>query len=97
MGLSGLGDLLLTCASPKSRNYAFGRLVGEGKSVDDALAASSGVVEGVYSAKAAVALSTKHGIEMPIAIAVSAIIEGGSSPQQEIQKLLSRPVAQEYS
>ena len=96
MGLSGLGDLLLTCASPHSRNYAFGRRIGEGLSVADALAASKGVVEGVYSAKAAVDLAQKHAIEMPIAIAVSNIIEGGSSPKQEIGKLLSRPVTQEF-
>jgi glycerol-3-phosphate dehydrogenase (NAD(P)+) len=96
MGLSGLGDLLLTCTSQQSRNYAFGRHIGEGISIAEALAASSGVIEGVYSAKAAVALSHKHVIEMPIAVAVSAIVKGASSPKQEIEKLLARPITQEF-
>ncbi len=96
MGLSGLGDLLLTCSSPQSRNYAFGKRIGEGNSVTDAIAASSGIIEGVYSAQAAVALAQKHAIEMPITNAVSNIIEGGTSPKQEIEKLLSRPITQEF-
>jgi glycerol-3-phosphate dehydrogenase (NAD(P)+) len=96
MGLSGLGDLLLTCSSPHSRNYAFGRRIGEGTGIAEALAESKGVVEGVYSAKAAVALAHKHAIEMPIAAAVSAIVEGASSPKQEIEKLLSRPITREF-
>lgn len=96
MGLSGLGDLLLTCSSPQSRNYAFGRHIGEGISIAEALARSNGVIEGVYSATAAVALANKHAMEMPIATAVSNIIEGSSSPKQEIEKLLSRPITQEF-
>jgi glycerol-3-phosphate dehydrogenase (NAD(P)+) len=96
MGLSGLGDLLLTCSSPQSRNYAFGRRIGEGMSVAEALATSNGVVEGVYSARAAVSLAQMHAIEMPIVAAVSAIIDGSSSPKQEIEKLLSRPITQEF-
>jgi glycerol-3-phosphate dehydrogenase (NAD(P)+) len=96
MGLSGLGDLLLTCSSPHSRNYAFGRRIGGGIGIAEALATSIGVVEGVYSAKAAVALAHKHAIEMPIVTAVSNIVEGASSPKQEIEKLLSRPITQEF-
>lgn len=96
MGLSGLGDLLLTCSSSQSRNYAFGRRIGEGIGIAEALATSKGVVEGVYSAKSAVALAHKYAIEMPIATAVSNIVEGVSSPKQEIEKLLSRPITQEF-
>lgn len=93
MGLSGLGDLLLTCSSPQSRNYTFGKRLGEGMSVAKALAASDGVVEGVYSANAALKLSIQHTITMPITQAVNAIIENGAKPDDMIDALLSRPVS----
>jgi glycerol-3-phosphate dehydrogenase (NAD(P)+) len=97
MGLSGLGDLLLTCSSPQSRNYAFGKRLGEGRSVGEALAASDGVVEGVYSANAALKLSIKHTIAMPITQAVNAIIEDGAKPDDMIDALLARPIGSEFS
>ncbi len=90
-GLSGLGDLLLTCSSPQSRNYAFGKKLGEGMSVDKALASSHGVVEGVYSANAALKLSIHHTITMPITQAVNAIVENGANPDDMIEALLARP------
>jgi glycerol-3-phosphate dehydrogenase (NAD(P)+) len=96
MGLSGLGDLLLTCSSPQSRNYAFGRRLGEGQSVAQAVAAASGVVEGVHSAQAALALSRRDGISMPITEAVSAIIERGANPDDVLKGLLARPVVAEF-
>jgi glycerol-3-phosphate dehydrogenase (NAD(P)+) len=96
MGLSGLGDLLLTCSSPQSRNYAFGKRLGEGMGVDSALAASNGVVEGVYSASAALKLSIQHTITMPITQAVNAIVENGTKPDDMIHALLSRPVSSEF-
>lgn len=96
MGLSGLGDLLLTCSSPQSRNYAFGFRIGQGQAVEQAVAAASGVVEGVFTAQATQALAQKHGIDMPITAAVQAIVEGGSRPAQEIEKLLQRPPAREF-
>lgn len=94
-GLSGLGDLLLTCASPQSRNYAFGKRLGEGMSVEKALAVSDGVVEGVYSANAALKLAIQHTITMPITQAVNAIVENGAKPDDMIDALLSRPVSTE--
>lgn len=96
MGLSGLGDLLLTCGSSQSRNYSFGKRVGAGETVAQALAAASGVVEGVYSAQAAMTLARQHGIDMPITDAVQAIVDGGSRPEIEIEKLLQRPVGREF-
>ncbi len=96
MGLSGLGDLLLTCSSPQSRNYAFGKKLGEGVSVEQALAASNGVVEGVYSASAALQLAIQHTITMPITQAVNAIIENGASPDDMIKSLLARPAGAEF-
>jgi glycerol-3-phosphate dehydrogenase (NAD(P)+) len=95
MGLSGLGDLLLTCASLQSRNYSFGLAVGSGLAVNATLASVKGVVEGAYTARIAHRLALKHGIDMPIVAAVSAIIDQGASPEAEITRLLSRPVREE--
>ena len=95
MGLSGLGDLLLTCSSPQSRNYAFGFAIGAGKSVAEALAQSKGVVEGASTVKIAQALARRHGIDMPIVDAVHAIVDDAASPEDEIARLLARPLGPE--
>jgi len=94
-GLAGLGDLLLTCSSRQSRNYSFGLAIGQGTSVSAALAASRGVVEGAHTARVAQALSVRHEVDMPIVAAVSAIIDHGAEPAQEIARLLARPVREE--
>ncbi len=94
-GLAGLGDLLLTCSSPQSRNYSFGLAVGAGKSVVEAMASSRGVVEGVATARVAQALAKRYDVDMPIVAAVSAIIDEGSDPASEIARLLARPVREE--
>jgi glycerol-3-phosphate dehydrogenase (NAD(P)+) len=94
-GLAGLGDLLLTCSSRQSRNYSFGLAIGQGASVSAALAASRGVVEGAYTARVAQALAMRHEVDMPIVAAVSAIIDRGAEPAQEIARLLARPVREE--
>jgi glycerol-3-phosphate dehydrogenase (NAD(P)+) len=95
MGLSGLGDLLLTCSSRQSRNYAFGFSVGEGCSVAEALAASKGVVEGAATVRIAHALAHRHGIDMPIVDAVHAIVDDRARPDEEIARLLARPAGKE--
>ena len=95
MGLSGLGDLLLTCSSRQSRNYSFGFAIGQGAPVARALEASRGVVEGAFTVKTAQALSRRHGVEMPIVDAVHAIVDAGASPEEEIARLLSRPLGPE--
>jgi glycerol-3-phosphate dehydrogenase (NAD(P)+) len=95
MGLSGLGDLLLTCSSRQSRNYSFGHALGEGKTVAEALKLSRGVVEGASTVKIAQALARQHGVDMPIVDAVHAIVDEGKSPEQEIARLLSRPLGPE--
>jgi glycerol-3-phosphate dehydrogenase (NAD(P)+) len=97
MGLSGFGDLMLTCASPQSRNYAFGKRLGEGQSLAQAFAAASGVVEGVHSAKAALHLAVAHTVIMPITQAVHAIVENNASPDDMIDSLLARPVDNELN
>jgi glycerol-3-phosphate dehydrogenase (NAD(P)+) len=94
-GLSGLGDLLLTCSSKQSRNYSFGLAVGQGATVVAALAASRGVVEGASTARVAHELALRHDVDMPIVNAVTAIVDQGANPVEEIARLLSRPVGQE--
>jgi glycerol-3-phosphate dehydrogenase (NAD(P)+) len=94
-GLAGLGDLLLTCSSHQSRNYSFGLAIGQGSSISAALAAARGVVEGAHTARVAHALAMKHEVDMPIVAAVSAIIDRGAEPAQEIARLLARPVREE--
>jgi glycerol-3-phosphate dehydrogenase (NAD(P)+) len=96
MGLSGLGDLLLTCSSTKSRNYAFGFALGQGVAVVSALANSKGVIEGAYTAKIAMQLAGEYGIDVPIINAVNSIIDGTSNPDAEIAKLLARPARAEF-
>ena len=91
MGLSGLGDLTLTCTTPQSRNYAFGLALGEGRGIAAALAGSAGVVEGHASAPALVAMAARAGVELPIATAVESILERGSDIDREIEALMARP------
>jgi glycerol-3-phosphate dehydrogenase (NAD(P)+) len=95
MGLSGLGDLTLTCTSLQSRNHSLGVALGQGKPLADILAARRSVAEGVTSAAAAVALAQRLGIEMPIVAAVDAILHRGAAIDVAIESLLSRPFRSE--
>lgn len=88
MGLAGLGDLALSCASPRSRNFAAGLALGRGEPVGPALA------EGVETASAAVGLSRRLGVEMPIAEAVAAVLNGAAI-EAEMARLLARPLTGE--
>jgi glycerol-3-phosphate dehydrogenase (NAD(P)+) len=94
-GLSGFGDLILTCTSGKSRNHGFGLAIGQGAGVAAALAASKGVVEGAFTAGIAHQKARALGIDMPIVAAVRAIVDDGSDPEMEIEKLLARRAGQE--
>ena len=96
MGLSCLGDLMLTCTSPQSRNYSAGRLIGSGAAVPEALAATAGTVEGAYTALVAVDLAARHGVDMPIVSAVHAILDRNPSPEDDINRLLARPLKSEF-
>jgi glycerol-3-phosphate dehydrogenase (NAD(P)+) len=91
MGLSGLGDLILTCGSPQSRNMSLGRALGEGRTLDEILGTRHAVTEGVWTAAAVVKLARAKGVEMPIAEAVHAIVEGHAEVDDAIAALLSRP------
>ncbi len=94
-GLSGLGDLILTCSSMQSRNMSLGYALGQGQPLEDILGARKSVAEGVYSAGAAVALARKHGVEMPICEAVRAVVKGETSVDGAVEALLSRPLRPE--
>ena len=89
-GLSGIGDLIVTCASMHSRNRRAGILIGRGYSMQEAMDEVKMVVEGVYSAKAAKALSLKHGVDMPIVNEVNAVLFEGKDPKTAVDSLMLR-------
>ncbi len=95
MGLSGFGDLSLTCNSAQSRNTSLGILLGQGVKLDDALARGGGVAEGAYSAQAVRQLAKRHEIDMPICLAVDRIINLGANIDNVIADLLDRPIREE--
>ena len=89
MGLSGLGDLLLTCTGPSSRNFSLGHALGRGESLSNILASRSAVTEGVATAAALVARAGD--VELPICRAVADLLAGVKTLDQAITQLLSRP------
>ncbi len=91
MGLSGIGDLILTCSSPQSRNMSLGRALGQGRSIGQVLGERHAVTEGVFTAEAVNRIAKEKGIELPICSAVHAIVEGELSVDAAIEALLSRP------
>jgi len=95
MGLSGVGDLALTCSSEQSRNYAFGIAIGRGTSVADATAGSRSLVEGMPTARAIPKLARSLGVEMPICAAVERVLHGGGDIGDAMHALLSRPLKAE--
>lgn len=94
-GLSGLGDLVLTCGSPQSRNMSLGIELGKGKSLEEVLGKRLAVTEGVYTASALVEMAAARGIDMPIAQAVHAVISGLATVDEAIEALLARPLRAE--
>ena len=89
MGLSGLGDLLLTCTGAASRNYSLGLALGRGERLSDVLAARSSVTEGVATAPALVARA--QGVDMPVCSAVALLLAGGATLTEAIAAVLARP------
>ena len=94
-GLSGLGDLILTCSSEQSRNMSLGKALGEGKALVDILGTRKSVSEGAYSAAAAVARARDLGVELPICNAVRAILAEETDVDHAIEGVLSRPFKSE--
>ncbi len=89
-GLTGMGDLIVTCASMHSRNRRCGILIGQGKSLEEAQAEVKMVVEGVYSAKAAMELAKKYNVEMPIITEVNRVLFEGKNPSEAVKDLMMR-------
>tara|TARA_R110002072_G_scaffold11273_3_gene51354 strand:+ start:8530 stop:9540 length:1011 start_codon:yes stop_codon:yes gene_type:complete len=90
-GLSGLGDLVLTCSSETSRNMSCGLALGRGETLDSIMAARNAVTEGVATAPVLRRLASQHHVDMPICDAVAAVIEGEISVDEAIKTLLMRP------
>ena len=90
MGLSGLGDLLLTCASAQSRNFAYGLALGRGESL-----AGRPLAEGVATAAIAARIARERGIDAPIIAAVAAILDGAITINEAVSALMSRPLRTE--
>jgi len=89
-GLTGLGDLVTTCISPKGRNRSFGERIGRGRTMEEALGATESVVEGVSTCKSVAALAVRHGVEMPITQAVYEVLFEGKPVKTAIEDLMSR-------
>ena len=90
-GLTGIGDLIVTCTSMHSRNRRCGILLGEGKEPAQAVAEVGMVVEGMYTCEAAYALAKKAGVEMPITASIYHIIQGDIKADDAVKRLMSRP------
>ncbi len=94
MGLSGLGDLLLTCSTPQSRNFSFGAALGRGEE-PDAIHRTVGLAEGTFTAPVLLAMARARGVDMPISAAVAALLDGTLSVDAAIESLLTRPLKAE--
>ena len=90
-GLSGLGDLVLTCSSTSSRNYSLGVGIGEGRSAAELMANRKTVAEGAFTAPVLARLAKEKGVDMPIVDAVDALVAGRANVDQVLDALLSRP------
>ena len=96
-GLTGIGDLIVTCASMHSRNRRAGILIGQGKTYQEAMTEVNQVVEGVYSAKAAMRLAKEHNVQLPIIEQVNHILFDGKNPAQAVKELMLRDKKSEVS
>ena len=95
MGLSGLGDLVLTCTDDQSRNRRFGLALARGMSVGQALESVGQVVEGAETTRQVMRAGNRIGVELPIAEQVYEVVHGGRAPEAAVNALLSRPVGRE--
>jgi glycerol-3-phosphate dehydrogenase (NAD(P)+) len=90
-GLSGLGDLVLTCTGSLSRNRHVGLELGRGRSLDDILSGMRMVAEGVRTTPAALALGRRYGVELPIASQIAEVLAGRKAPRDVVSDLMVRP------
>ena len=96
-GLSGMGDLIVTCASMHSRNRRAGILIGQGKTTEEAIAEVKMVVEGIYSAKAACSLAKRYDVELPIIDAVNKVLFDGEKAKDGVYNLMQRDKKSEHT
>ena len=96
-GLTGVGDLIVTCTSVHSRNRKAGYLMGKGMTAEEAMKEVKMVVEGVYSAKAALGLAKKCNVAVPIVEAVNRVLFENADPKEEVSNLLLRERKQEHT
>jgi glycerol-3-phosphate dehydrogenase (NAD(P)+) len=94
-GLSGLGDLVLTCTSVASRNYSLGVALGRGQSATNVFAAQRSVIEGAFTAPVLRSIARKVGVDMPVVDAVCALLDGQQGVDSVVTALLSRPLRAE--
>jgi glycerol-3-phosphate dehydrogenase (NAD(P)+) len=95
MGLAGIGDLILTATSLKSRNTSLGFELGHGAPLAEILASRRSIAEGVTTAAAVTTLARRIGVDMPISFAVNRILKDASTIDEEVRGLLSRPLKHE--
>ncbi|MEJ0042855.1 MAG: NAD(P)H-dependent glycerol-3-phosphate dehydrogenase [Rhizomicrobium sp.] len=95
MGLSGLGDLVLTAASPSSRNFAFGQRLGQGAGLAELESPGKPLAEGVDTAPALVARARRHGVELPIAETIAAVLASALPAAAALERLMRRPLKPE--
>lgn len=95
-GLTGIGDLVLTCTGSLSRNRTLGKRLGEGVSIEEALRSSDGVTEGYRTAKSAHDLGLRLDVDLPICDAVYSVLYGGREPREALAALLQRPLRAEW-
>jgi glycerol-3-phosphate dehydrogenase (NAD(P)+) len=96
MGLSGFGDLILTCSTPQSRNFSFGVNLGRGEAIAD-IHGKTGLAEGAFTAPVLLDMARERDVDMPIATAVADILAGRLSVDEAIESLLARPVGPEIA
>jgi glycerol-3-phosphate dehydrogenase (NAD(P)+) len=94
-GLSGLGDLVLTCSSTNSRNFSLGKGLGEGRAASELLADRKTVAEGAYTAPVLARAAREANVDMPIVAAVCALLSGEAAVDEVVERLLSRPLTSE--
>jgi len=89
-GLAGIGDLIVTCASPLSRNHQLGRRLAAGQKLEHILSSTHSVVEGIYTTKAALKLAERYNVEMPITYQLSLVLFEGLDPYNAVSELMMR-------
>ena len=94
-GLSGVGDLMLTCYGKASRNRTVGERLGQGESLQDVMSSMTEVAEGVFTTPAAVTLAKQYNLDLPIIFAVGAILDGSITAMDALKQLMTRPQSYE--